>query len=171
MFPLTGYPPTDVESWRQIFKTEKAYGLNFVRFHSWCPPEAAFAAADIEGIMIHAEGPVCTRLDDKNKARDALIDAEFKRIVDTYGNHPSFIISEIFPNRIRGAAMSVAVASLWIACFILTFTFPILNAKLGPALTFWIYSGICLVGFFGIGLTLHETKGKTLEQIERDLVD
>ena len=81
------------------------------------------------------------------------------------------IISEIFPNRIRGAAMSVAVASLWIACFILTFTFPILNAKLGPAVTFWIYSGICVLGFFGIGLTLHETKNKSLEQIERDLVD
>lgn len=81
------------------------------------------------------------------------------------------IISEIFPNRIRGAAMSVAVASLWIACFILTFTFPLLNAKLGPAITFWIYSGICMFGFFGIGLTLNETKGKSLEQIERELVD
>jgi sugar porter (SP) family MFS transporter len=81
------------------------------------------------------------------------------------------VISEIFPNRIRGAAMAVAVSSLWIACFILTFTFPILNAKLGPAGTFWIYSGICVLGFFGIGLTLHETKGKTLEQIERELVD
>jgi MFS family permease len=81
------------------------------------------------------------------------------------------IISEIFPNRIRGAAMSVAVGSLWMACFILTFTFPILNANLGPAVTFWIYAVICVLGFFGIGLTLHETKGKSLEQIERELVD
>ena len=81
------------------------------------------------------------------------------------------VISEIFPNRIRGAAMAVAVASLWIACFILTYTFPLLNAKLGPSGTFWIYSGICVLGFIGIYLTLRETKGKTLEQIERELVD
>ncbi len=81
------------------------------------------------------------------------------------------VISEIFPNRIRGAAMSVSVASLWIACFILTYTFPQLNEKLGPAGTFWIYSAICVLGFFGVGLTLHETKGKSLEDIERQLVD
>jgi sugar porter (SP) family MFS transporter len=81
------------------------------------------------------------------------------------------VISEIFPNRIRGAAMSVAVSSLWIACFLLTYTFPILNATLGPAGTFWLYAVICVLGFVFIGLKLPETKGKTLEQIERELVD
>ncbi len=81
------------------------------------------------------------------------------------------VISEIFPNRIRGAAMAVAVSSLWIACFILTYTFPILNAKLGSAGTFWLYAAICVAGFLFIKLKLPETKGKTLEQIERDLVD
>jgi sugar porter (SP) family MFS transporter len=81
------------------------------------------------------------------------------------------VISEIFPNRIRGAAMAVAVSSLWIACFILTYTFPILNAKLGSAGTFWLYAAICVAGFFFIKLKLPETKGKTLEQIERELVD
>ena len=81
------------------------------------------------------------------------------------------IISEIFPNRIRGTAMSVAVGSLWIACFLLTYTFPIFNAVLGPSVTFWIYAGICCVGFAGILARLPETKGKTLEQIEKDLVD
>jgi sugar porter (SP) family MFS transporter len=81
------------------------------------------------------------------------------------------VISEIFPNRIRGAAMSVAVSSLWIACFILTYTFPILNAKLGSAGTFWLYAAICIGGFIFIKLKLPETKGKTLEQIERELVD
>ena len=81
------------------------------------------------------------------------------------------VISEIFPNRIRGAAMAVAVASLWMACFILTYTFPLLNARLGPARTFWIYAGICVAGLVGIWLALRETKGKTLEQIERELVD
>jgi sugar porter (SP) family MFS transporter len=78
------------------------------------------------------------------------------------------IISEIFPNRIRGAAMSVAVTSLWIACFILTYTFPLLNQRLGPAGTFWLYAVICLVGLAFIALKLPETKGKSLEQIERE---
>jgi sugar porter (SP) family MFS transporter len=81
------------------------------------------------------------------------------------------VISEIFPNRIRGAAMAVAVSSLWIACFILTYTFPFLNAKLGSAGTFWLYAAICVGGFVFILRNLPETKGKTLEQIERELVD
>ena len=81
------------------------------------------------------------------------------------------VISEIFPNRIRGAAMSVAVTSLWIACFLLTYTFPLLNATLGAAGTFWLYGAICVAGFVFIFFKLPETKGKTLEQIEKDLVD
>jgi sugar porter (SP) family MFS transporter len=81
------------------------------------------------------------------------------------------VISEIFPNRIRGAAMAVAVSSLWIACFILTYTFPALNAKLGSAGTFWLYAAICVAGFIFIKFKLPETKGKSLEQIERELVD
>jgi sugar porter (SP) family MFS transporter len=79
------------------------------------------------------------------------------------------VISEIFPNRIRGAATAVAVSSLWIACFLLTYTFPMLNAKLGSAGTFWLYAAICLAGFLFIVFKLPETKGKTLEQIEREL--
>ncbi|MGA3096527.1 MAG: sugar porter family MFS transporter [Bryobacteraceae bacterium] len=78
------------------------------------------------------------------------------------------LISEIFPNRIRGAAVSVSVSALWIACFVLTFTFPALNAALGPAGTFWLYSGICVIGFLLVYRRVPETKGKTLEQIERD---
>jgi sugar porter (SP) family MFS transporter len=81
------------------------------------------------------------------------------------------VISEIFPNRIRGAAMSLAVSALWIACFLLTYTFPMLNARLGSAGTFWLYAGICAAGFVFILLKLPETKGKSLEQIERELVD
>lgn len=81
------------------------------------------------------------------------------------------VISEIFPNRIRGAAMSVAVMALWVACFILTYTFPILNSTLGPAGTFWLYAAVCVLGFVFILRKLPETKGKSLEQIERDLVD
>ncbi len=80
-------------------------------------------------------------------------------------------ISEIFPNRIRGAAISVAVTSLWIACFILTYTFPILNRVLGAAGTFWLYAGVCVAGFAFIAYRLPETRGKTLEQLEHDLVE
>lgn len=77
------------------------------------------------------------------------------------------IISEIFPNRIRGAAMSLAVMSLWIACFVLTYTFPLLNSSLGPATTFWIYAAVCAFGWIFIKFQLPETKGKTLEEIEK----
>jgi sugar porter (SP) family MFS transporter len=76
------------------------------------------------------------------------------------------VISEIFPNRIRGAAMSVAVMSLWIACFVLTYTFPALNKGVGSAGAFWIYAAICMAGFAFIKFRLPETKGKTLEEIE-----
>jgi sugar porter (SP) family MFS transporter len=79
------------------------------------------------------------------------------------------VIAEIFPNRIRGVGMSFAVSSLWIASFILTYTFPLLNHSFGPAVTFWIYSGICVLGFVFIQFRLPETKGKTLEEIERTL--
>ena len=81
------------------------------------------------------------------------------------------ILAEIFPNRIRGAAMSVSVFSLWTACFILTFTFPILNEHLGTASTFAIYAAVCLFGWIFTFVTLPETKGKTLEEIEEELVD
>jgi sugar porter (SP) family MFS transporter len=81
------------------------------------------------------------------------------------------VISEIFPNRIRGTAMSVAVMSLWAASFILTYTFPLLDHGLGAAATFWIYAGICVAGFAFIRRRLPETKGKTLEEIEQSWND
>jgi MFS transporter, SP family, arabinose:H+ symporter len=80
------------------------------------------------------------------------------------------LLSEIFPNRIRGAAMSVSTFSLWSACFILTYTFPLLNKGVGPARTFWLYAGISVLGFLFIRSRVRETKGKTLEEIERELV-
>jgi len=67
--------------------------------------------------------------------------------------------------------MSISVFALWIGCFAHTFTFPILNRVLGPASTFWSYAAICVFGFFFVKLRLPETKGKTLEQIEKDLLD
>jgi len=81
------------------------------------------------------------------------------------------LISEIFPNRIRGTAISVAVSSLWIACFLLTYTFPRLERSIGTGNTFWIYAAICAVGFVFIRAFVPETKGKSLEDIERQLVN
>ena len=81
------------------------------------------------------------------------------------------LISEIFPNRIRGTAISVAVSALWIACFVVTYTFPILERGIGTGHTFWIYGAICAVGYVFIRVCVAETKGKSLEQIERALVD
>lgn len=79
------------------------------------------------------------------------------------------LISEIFPNRIRGAAVSLAVSSLWVACFLLTITFKPINAALGAAGTFWLYGAICLVGFVVMYFRVPETRGKTLEEIEAEL--
>ncbi|HEY7615972.1 MAG TPA: sugar porter family MFS transporter [Terriglobales bacterium] len=79
------------------------------------------------------------------------------------------LISEIFPNRIRGLAVSISVSALWTASFVLTFTFPILNRVLGSAGTFWTYAAVCLAGFWFVFFRVPETKGKTLEEIERDL--
>jgi SP family sugar porter-like MFS transporter len=81
------------------------------------------------------------------------------------------VLSEIFPNRIRGAAMSVATFSLWAACFILTYTFPLLNQVLRASGTFWLYGIICVLGFWFIKKKLPETKGKSLEEIEHELTE
>jgi hypothetical protein len=95
IFPLTGYPPTDVPSWQRIYRIIKSYGLNFIRFHSWCPPEAAFVAADIEGVMVQAEGPQANIPAGKDKQRDAFVEQELLRMIRTYGNHPSFCLMTI----------------------------------------------------------------------------
>jgi sugar porter (SP) family MFS transporter len=79
------------------------------------------------------------------------------------------LIAEIFPNRVRGAAVSAAVSALWIACFVLTYTFPLLHRQLGPSRTFWLYSAICFAGFAFVWARVPETKGKSLERIEREL--
>jgi hypothetical protein len=92
-FPLTGYPPEDEASWARVFKICKAYGLNHMRFHSYCPPEAAFLAADKAGIYLHVEGPSwCnhgTSLGN-GKPIDKYLMEETTRILKEYGNHPSF---------------------------------------------------------------------------------
>lgn len=79
------------------------------------------------------------------------------------------ILSEIFPNRIRGAAMSLAAVALWIGNFSLTFTFPAIKENLGWSLNFWLYALICIAGFIFMVFKLPETKGKSLEEIEKAL--
>ena len=81
------------------------------------------------------------------------------------------VLSEIFPNRIRGAAMAVATLSLWAASFVLTFTFPLLNSWLNASGTFWLYGVISILGFLFILKKLPETKGKSLEEIEHEIVN
>jgi sugar porter (SP) family MFS transporter len=80
------------------------------------------------------------------------------------------ILSEIFPNRIRGTAMSLVAVLMWFGNFSLTFLFPIINEKLGWALNFWLYALICIVGYIVMAFLLPETKGKSLEQIEKQLM-
>jgi len=80
------------------------------------------------------------------------------------------LLSEIFPNRVRGMAMAAATVALWIGCFTLTYTFPLLNSVLGSSGTFWIYSLICASGFIFIYRVLPETKGKSLEELEKELI-
>ncbi|NSW94329.1 MAG: beta-galactosidase [Bacteroidales bacterium] len=93
IFPLTGYPPSDVASWEKLFGRVKEYGLNHVRFHSWCPPEAAFIAADKLGIYLHIEcsswANQGTTIGDGG-AVDRFIYLESEKILRAYGNHPSF---------------------------------------------------------------------------------
>ncbi|VGO13571.1 Beta-galactosidase [Pontiella desulfatans] len=90
VFPLTGYPPTDLESWLKIMRKAKEYGLNHLRFHSWCPPRAAFQAADLEGVYLQPEVSMWAGLTEEEKFQWAL--AESKRMLETYGNHPSFLL-------------------------------------------------------------------------------
>lgn len=92
-FPLTGYPPTDVASWMKIFRKCREYGLNMMRFHSYCPPEAAFVAADSVGFYLQPEGPSWpnhgVRLG-RGMSIDRYLMEETQRMVEAYGNHPSF---------------------------------------------------------------------------------
>ncbi len=79
------------------------------------------------------------------------------------------IVSEIFPNAVRGVAVSITTFAMWVGSILITYTFPILNSMLGAAGTFWCYAGVCLFGFLFVLRYVTETKNKTLEQIEKDL--
>ncbi len=91
IFPETGYPPTDVPSWERIINICKAHGLNHMRFHSWCPPEAAFIAADKLGFYFQVECGAWAKIGDGDPIDQWIYD-EGDRILQAYGNHPSFIL-------------------------------------------------------------------------------
>lgn len=92
VFPLTGYPPTSIAEWKQIFNTVKEYGMNHIRFHSWCPPKAAFCAADEVGIYLQAELPMWIKDVGQYPARRDFFEKEMYAILEEYGNHPSFLL-------------------------------------------------------------------------------
>lgn len=97
----------------------------------------------------------------------ATVNAEPAFAVNTMDNW--VLLAEIFPNHVRGAAMAVCTAALWIASFLLTYTFPFLNAGLGTGGTFLLYAFICLSGFIFTLRRIPETKGKSLEELENEL--
>lgn len=100
IFPLTGYAPTDLESWIKVLKTSKEYGINHYRFHTCCPPKAAFEAADIVGIYMEPElpfwGTITTKEDENHdEAMEEYLIKEGYRMLDEFGNHPSFVMMSL----------------------------------------------------------------------------
>ncbi|WOO40629.1 discoidin domain-containing protein [Rubellicoccus peritrichatus] len=89
IFPVTGYPPMDKESWLVHLKKMQDSGINHVRFHSWCPPRACFEAADELGMYLMPEAGIWG--DPANEQFGTWVEDECKRIIDEYGNHPSFV--------------------------------------------------------------------------------
>ena len=94
VFPLTGYPSTDVKEWQRIFNVAKSYGLNHIRFHSWCPPKAAFIAGDIEGMYLQPEAPIWRGTCPFTEAKPVypFLNKESERILKAYGNHACFVM-------------------------------------------------------------------------------
>lgn len=100
LFPLTGYAPTSVEEWLRILGISKSYGINHYRFHTCCPPEAAFTAADMLGIYMEPElpfwGTVTEEGDERhNEQEQQYLIREGYAMLDAYGNHPSFVMMSL----------------------------------------------------------------------------
>ena len=100
----------------------------------------------------------------------ALVVAAISVYAMTLGPVTWTLLAEIFPNRIRGVAMGVCTFALWVGCCTLTFSFPSMNASLGSSGTFWAYSLICVCAFVYLWRNCPETKGKSLEELEKELV-
>lgn len=119
IFPATGYPPTDVESWKRIIRICKAHGLNHIRFHSWCPPEAAFVAADEIGFYYQVE---CSTWPNQGVRLgigdpiDQWLYREGDRVVKEYANHPSFLLLAA-GNEPAGAGRGAVYLAPWVKHF------------------------------------------------------
>ena len=100
----------------------------------------------------------------------ALVVAAISVYAMTLGPVTWTLLAEIFPNRIRGVAMATCTFALWVGCCTLTFSFPSMNAVLGSSGTFWVYSAICICAFMFLWNRCPETKGKSLEELENELV-
>ena len=92
VFPLTGHVAMDINAWRKYFSIAKSYGINYYRFHSWCPPEACFAAADMEGVYLQPELPYWGSFNRRDTALINFLTEEGINIQAAYGNHPSFVM-------------------------------------------------------------------------------
>ncbi len=92
IFPLTGHPPVEPEGWEKVMLAAREYGLNHLRFHSWCPPEAAFEAADRLGFYLQVELPNWSLDFGADKSLVGFMNGEADKIIAGYGNHPSFIM-------------------------------------------------------------------------------
>lgn len=90
VFPLTGCPPTTENEWRKVFLSAREWGLNHLRFHSWCPPEAAFRVADSLGFYLQVELPLWSLSVGRDSSTNRFLYDEAARILTEYGNHPSF---------------------------------------------------------------------------------
>lgn len=113
VFPLTGYAPMDIESWRKVFRIAKYYGINYYRCHSYTPPKAALEAADIEGIYFQAELPLWGRISANNNRLNEFLLNEARMTLDFLGNHPSFTMFGL-GNELSG---DVSIMRSWIESF------------------------------------------------------
>lgn len=91
IFPITGHPPMEVAEWAKLYEQAKNYGLNHIRFHSWCPPEAAFVAANEAGIYLQVELPHWSLTVGEDAQTTAFLKEEAQKILNDYGHHPSFL--------------------------------------------------------------------------------
>ena len=101
IFPLTGHPPMEKQDWATLIAKAKAYGLNHLRFHSWCPPKAAFDAADEAGFYYQVELPHWSLRVGEDEKTTRFLKAEADKILKDYGNHPSFILMSL-GNELQG---------------------------------------------------------------------
>ena len=120
--------------------------------------------------LIYLTLGTCYFFEVKGFAMVCLVVAAISTYAMTLGPVTWTLLAEIFPNRIRGIAMATCTFALWVGCCTLTFSFPSMNAALGSSGSFWIYSAICFCAFIFLLRRCPETKGKSLEELERELL-